>query len=125
MNNTVIGTMLRLFREGAATYQPEGLALESGDPQASLENIRRLMATGLVVRDILVSKSGVLVLFRDGEQFYATGLRVGTNDAATEALARIAAEANFGPFERLLPFYQHLPASYSGQLPNVFPEPTE
>jgi hypothetical protein len=122
---TTISPMLRLFQEGAATYQPDGLALESGDPQVSLENIRRLMATGLVIRDILVGSSGVLVLFRDGEQFYATGLRVGTNNSATEALARIAAEASFGPFERLLPFYQHLPASYSGQLPDVFPEPTE
>jgi len=124
---TTISPMLRLFREGAKTYQPEhldgGLVLESGNPQVSLENVRRLMASGLVVRDLLVGKSGVLVLFREGEQFYATGLRVGTNNSATEALARIAAEAHFGPYERLLPFYQDLPDSYSGQLPDVFPEP--
>ena len=34
-----ISPMLRLFRDGVTSYQPEiqGLALESGDPQVSLK----------------------------------------------------------------------------------------
>ncbi len=113
---TTISPMLRLFREGAKTYQPDDLAVESGDPQVSLQNMRRLMASGLVVRDILVGKGGVLVLFREGEQFYATGFRVGTQNAATEALARMAAEARFGPYDELLQHYRSMPESYAGQL---------
>jgi hypothetical protein len=127
---TTISPMLRLFREGAKTYQPEHLggglavelAIESGDPQVSLENMRRLMATGLVVRDILVGKGGVLVLFREGEQFYATGFRVGTQNAATEALAQMAAEARFGPYDELLQHYRSMPASYTGQLLPLLPD---
>jgi len=117
-----ISPMLRLFQEGAKTYQPDGLAEESGDPQASLENIRRLMTNGLVVRDILVGSAGVLVLFRDGEQFYAAGLRVGTNNSATEALAQMAAEARFGPYDELLQHYRCLPKDYCGQLLPLLPE---
>jgi hypothetical protein len=119
----IIGPMLRLFREGAKSYQPgmNGLDPETGDPQVSLENIRRVVAAGPMIREMLVRPTGVLVLFDGGEQFYAPGLRVGTNGPATEALARIAAEAGFGAYDRLLSFYQHLPESYSGQLPNLIP----
>jgi len=119
----MISPMLKLFRDGAPSYQPEakGLALESGDPQVSLENLRRIVAAGLMIRDILVRPTGVLVLFSTGEQYYAPGLRVG-GGPATEALAEIAAKAGFGPYERLLRFYRHLPDSYSGQLPDTIPE---
>jgi hypothetical protein len=120
-----IGPMLRLFRDGAASYQPEieGLALESGDPQVSLENLQRMVAAGLVIADFMVRPTGVLVVFATGEQYYAPGLRVGTTGLATEALAHLAAQAGFGPEERLLNFYQKLPESYSGKLPDVNPEP--
>ena len=48
-----ISPMLRLFRDGAASYQPEidGLAFESGDPQVSLENVQRMIDAGLVIAD--------------------------------------------------------------------------
>jgi hypothetical protein len=118
MNTTLVSPMLRLFREGAASYQPEGLALESGDSRVSLENLRQLVAAGLVIQDIWVRPTGVLVVFSTGEQFYAPGLRVG-GGPATEALARIASEADFGPYNRLLPFYSHLPESYDDKLPDV------
>lgn len=119
----LISPMVRLFREGAKSYQPgcDGLACESGDPQVSLENIHRVVAAGPMIREMLVKPTGVLVLFDGGEQYYAPGLRVGTNGPATEALARIAAEAGFGAYDRLLSFYQHLPETYSGQLPNLIP----
>jgi len=120
----IISPMLQLFREGAKSYQPtyNGLACESGDPQVSLENIRRVVASGPMIREMLVRPTGVLVLFDGGEQYYAPGFRVGTNGPATEALARIAAEAHFGAYDRLLSFYQHLPESYCGQLPNLIPK---
>ena len=119
----MISPMLRLFQEGAKGYQPEidGLALETGDPQVSLENLRTVIATGRVVRDILVRPTGALVTFSTGEHFYAPGLRVATKGPATEALARLAADAGLGPYDQLLPFYQDLEADYEGQLPGLNP----
>ena len=120
----MISPMLRLFQEGAKSYQPEmkGLACETGDPQVSLENLKRILAEGPVIWKILAKPTGVLVLFDGGEQFYAPGLRVGTNGPATEALAQIAAKAEFGTYERLLRFYRHLPESWDDVLPETLPE---
>jgi hypothetical protein len=120
-----IGPMLRLFRDGAPSYQPQikGLAFESGDPQVSLDNLQRMIAAGLIIADFMVRPTGVLVLFATGEQYYAPGLRVGTTGLATEALAQVAAQAGFGPEERLLNFYRDLPETYSGKLPDVNPDP--
>jgi len=120
----MVTAMLQMFREGVPSYQPEakGLVLESGDPQASLENIRRIVAAGLMIRDILVKPTGMLFTFASGEHYYTPGLRVGTTGPATKALVKIAAEAGFGPEDRLLRFYSHLPDSYCGQLPPVIPE---
>ena len=89
-------------RKELKSYQPEmkGLDPETGDPQTSLENLKRILAEGPVIWKILVRPTGVLVLFDGGEQFYAPGLRVGTKGPATEALARIAAEARFGSYDR-------------------------
>jgi hypothetical protein len=116
-----IGPMLRLFRDGVAGYQPEieGFVFESGDPQVSLENVQRMIDAGLVVADFLVRPTGVLVLFATGEQYYAPGLRVGTTDSPTNALAHFAAQAGFGPEEQLLPVYRNLPKTYKGQLVNL------
>ena len=120
----MISPMLRLFRDGAKSYQPEmnGLDPETGDPHVSLENLRRIVAAGPVIWKILVRPTGVLVLFDGGEQFYAPGLRVGTNGPATEALAQIAAQAGFGTYERLLRFYRHLPESWCEELPDTIPD---
>ncbi len=119
----MIGPMLRLFKDGAKSYQPEmnGLDRETGDPQVSLKNLQWILAEGPVIDKILVRPTGVLVLFDGGEQFYAPGLRVGTNGPATEALAQIAAQAGFGPCEELLPFYRHLPESWCEELPKAIP----
>jgi hypothetical protein len=113
-----ISPMLRLFRDGVTSYQPEidGLALESGDPQVSLENLQRMMKAGLGILDFLVRPTGVLALFLGGEQYYAPGLRVGTSGPATRALAHVAAKAGFGPEKELLNIYRTLPETYTGQL---------
>jgi len=122
--NPLLSPMAERFRQGVASYQPEikGFALENGDPQVSLANIRRLTALGLVIRDFWVRPTGTLVMFASGEQYYSPGLRVGTDGPATEALAEIAAEAKFGPYERLLAFYRSIPPEYDNQLPDVEPE---
>jgi hypothetical protein len=119
----MISPMLQLFREGAKSYQPEidGLALETGDAPVSLENVHKLIATGRAIQSILVKPIGALVMFSSGEHFYAPGLRVASEGPATEALARIAADAGLGPYEQLLPFYQDLEADYEGQLPGMNP----
>jgi hypothetical protein len=98
------------FRQNVPSYQPEtkGLVLESGDPAASLENVHRLLDAGLVIRDIWIKPTGALVMFNRGDQYYAPGLRVG-GGPATEALVEIAAKAHFGPADRLMRFYSHLP----------------
>ena len=116
-----ISPMLRLFRDGATSYQPaiEELAFESGDPQVSLDNLQRMIDSGLVIADFMVRPTGVLVLFATGEQYYAPGFRVGTGSLATEALAQLAAQAAFGPEERLFNFYRNLPETYKGKLPDV------
>jgi hypothetical protein len=117
-----ISPMLRLFRDGVASYQPavKGLECETGDPRVSRDNIQRLVDTGgLVLSDFLVRPTGVLVLFAGFEMYYAPGLRVGTDGLATEALAHFAARAGFGPEEELLHIYRILPADHSGQLVNL------
>ncbi len=120
-----ISPMLRLFRDGATSYQPaiEELAFESGDPQVSLDNLQRMIDSGLVIAEFMVRPTGVLVLFASGEQYYAPGLRVGTSSLATEALAQLAAQAGFGPEARLLDFYRKLPETYKGKLPDLSPDP--
>jgi hypothetical protein len=115
---THVSAMLRLFRDGVANYRPaiDGLEPETGDPQVSLDNLERLIATGLGIVDFLVRPTGVLALFLTGEQYFAPGLRVGTHGLATTALAHIASKSGFGPKEHLRELYEDLPANYRGQL---------
>jgi hypothetical protein len=117
--------MLRLFRDGVQSYQPEadGLAPECGDPQRSLENVQRILDAGLTVRDILVRPTGAFFIFSGGEEYYAPGLRVGLeNPTQCEALAQIAARIKFGSYEDLLRHYRALPADYIGPLYPLIPE---
>lgn len=116
-----VSEMLQLFRDGVASYQPDvqGLEPETGDPRVSRDNIQRLIDAGLVLADFRVRPTGVLVLFAGFEQYYAPGLRVGTDGLATEALAHFAAQAGFGPEEELRHIYRDLAANYKGQLVNL------
>lgn len=116
--------MLRLFQEGAPSYEPVGqdvqLAPDTGKPNDALANLHRLLDQGLVIQDIWVRPTGALVIFATGEQYYAPGLRVAAGEE-TAALAQIAAVAGFGPEEQLLDFYRKLPKTYSNKLPGVEP----
>jgi hypothetical protein len=114
MQATVITPLLALFRSDETSYQPVHpsgpLALEDGNPQASLENLKRLK---LVIQDIWVRKglSRALIQFNTGEQYLALGL----GDPA--ALAFVASDAGFGEYEHLKSFYSFLPPDYEGKLP--------
>ena len=114
MQATVVTPMLALFRSDETSYQPVHpsgpLALEDGNPQASLGNLKRLE---LVIQDIWVRKglSRALIQFSTGEQYLAFGLR----DPA--ALAHVAAEAGYGEYHDLKGFYECLPPEYDDKLP--------
>jgi hypothetical protein len=108
--------MLRLFQSGATSYQPEGLAYESGDPQVTLENLRQLMAQGLRIRDFLIRPTGVLVTFSTGEQYYTPALRI-----RIQELAEIAAEAGFGTLAALRTWWLSLPPDFTGPLESLHP----
>jgi hypothetical protein len=109
--------MLQLFREGVRSYQPEGLATETGLPQTALNNINRLRQTGLVISQIHVRPTGTLFLFSTGEQYYTPALRVGGDGRETEILAELAADAGWGPLEELLDLYHSIPTNWEGPLP--------
>jgi hypothetical protein len=114
MQATVITPLLALFRSDETAYHPihpgGPLETENGDPQASLENLKRLK---LVIQDIWVRKglSRALIQFNTGQQYLALGL----GDPA--ALAFVASDAGFGEYEHLKSFYSFLPPDYEGKLP--------
>ncbi len=115
---SIVSEMLRLFRDGATSYQPkcrQTLEPETGDPQASLKNLQRI---GLPVQTIFAGKNGCLVAFVDGEQYYAAGLSLHTPERRA-ALVEFAAANGFGPLDRLGPFYDGLPSDYTGPLPVI------
>ncbi len=117
---STISEMLRLFREGVASYEPAGLAPDTGSPKDALTNLHRLLGQGLVIQDIWVRPTGTLIIFATGEQYYAPGLRVAAGEE-TVALAQIAAEAGFGSEEELLDLCRKLPKNYEDKLPSVKP----
>jgi len=112
-----ITAIRRLFEREATEYQPAApLKRETGDPQISLANVRQLMSAGWKIKEIQVRPHGTyFALFRpDGiGAHYAPGLGVGSSDPT---LARLAAEAGFGPFERLAAWYASLPEDFDGIL---------
>ncbi len=119
----IVTEALRMFREGVQSYQPEnaGISLEpeTGEPQPSLRNIKKLLDAGLAISDIFVRPTGTLILFSTGEQYLATGLRIGdaANPARTLALVEVAVKAGFGPWEKLVRMYSNLDGDYEGRLP--------
>lgn len=117
--------MLRLFREGVTSYQPTGLAAETGDPNVARENIHRLRQMGLVIASVLFRPTGVLFLFSTGEQYYTPALRVGGDGRETEILAELMAEAGWGDLEELLETYHGIPVTREGTLPDALPDPQE
>lgn len=97
MEIPVATPMLAFYHSDQPTYQPTHavpLQLEDGNPQASLENLKRL---NLSMKNIRVRKQlrRVLFQFLTGEQYVALGL----SDPAT--LAAVAAENGLGDYDAL------------------------
>ena len=113
---SIVSGMLKFLHEGGH-YQPVApdtpLLPETGDPQVSLGNLHLL---DLQAHDMYVGPGGVLVQFVTGEQYVATGFKVG-GGPATEALAQYGAEQRFGEYDWLLMAWSALPDDYTGQVP--------
>lgn len=118
---SLVPTMLLMFRENARAYQPEGLAAETGDPNAAIANVHRLLREGRVITRIHVSLSGTLFAFTDFTLYYTPALRAGGDGRETEGLAEIAHAAGWGDLEELLDLY-HALDQYEGDLPDVLPD---
>ncbi len=112
----VVTPMLAFFRSDATSYQPSHpsgpLCPEDGNPQASLENHKRL---GLVPQDFWVrcNLTRVLIQFSTGEQYLALGL------SDPKVLARLASDAGLGEYEELCEIYDFLPPDYDSKLPTT------
>jgi hypothetical protein len=112
----VVTPMLAFFRSDTPSYQPSHpsgtLLLEDGNPQASLENLKRL---GLTPEFFWVrcNFSRVLIQFNTGEQYVAFGL------GDPKVLARLAADAGLGEYKELCEIYEFLPPDYDSRLPTT------
>jgi hypothetical protein len=111
----VVTAALALFRADTPSYQPSHpsgpLLPEDGNPQASLENLKRL---GLAPVDFWVrcNFTRVLIQFSTGEQYVALGLNA-------KELARLASTAGLGEYEELCDLYDFLPPDYDSKLPTT------
>lgn len=116
----VSGEMLTLLRESTPSYQPEmaGVELlpETGDPQASLENMRRLLGLGLTYLGHVAGPGGILCIFQTGEAFLATGFALGSGPRA-EAYAQACHELGLGDQDELAHWFESLGADYDGPVP--------
>jgi hypothetical protein len=116
---SVISSMLTMMNQAGVAFLPylPGLPLlpETGDPQTTLENVRRI-SKGRSIVAIIVGPAGVGLGWGTGETLAATGFAVG-GGPKTEALAQALSEMGCGPYDALLKQYSALPAGYRGHLP--------
>lgn len=118
MNLACTTPMTNALRTAVRTYQPEfpGLDLdrENQDAQISVANLRRLFDEGMTLASLVAGPAGLLFNFDTGEQYLATGLRVG---AQSEPLASLLAGLGFGPRDELIEFYAAMSDDYWGVVP--------
>jgi hypothetical protein len=105
--------MVRAFRAGVEEYQPvaEGLSLQP-EPGGSVENLRRIAASGREILAVLNGKR-VLVVFKTGET-YLTSLPPGP------VLADLLTELNQGDFvdhDDLVNLFESWPPDLDGPFP--------
>ena len=98
MEIPVVTPMMALYRTDQHTYQPTytvPMHCEDGNPQASLENLKRLKESKLIAQDIWVRNQlrRVLFQFATGEQYLGLGL----SDPAT--LATVSVAMGFGDLD--------------------------
>jgi hypothetical protein len=90
-----VSPMLAALQQGVLSYEPEfpGLMLmaEQQDLEASISNLRALVREGRTIANIVSGPAGLLFIFDQGEQYLATGLRLGSREHA-EGVAALMAE---------------------------------
>lgn len=92
MKIEVESLMRKAAANGLSEYQPifrgEPLEVEAGEPKASLDNLRKMIKEGLEVQSVLVVEdANVLVVFKTGETYLATGFDIGDDSVATKSFA--------------------------------------
>lgn len=122
---SVISPMLTLLTQPGVQYQPERpnlpLLPETGDPRASLENVRLMMNEGLTYSLFIAGPAGVVLNFQTGESILLTGFALG-GGPRTEALALAAHEIGLGPQEELAGWYTDFGKQYGSDYIGPVPE---
>ena len=91
---------------------------EGSLPEASLENLRQLLAAGLEVKWFRVGPDrSVLVEFETGENYLATGFSFGEPGDLTWAFAQFAEEAGEGVAKINFNFLAAMPQDLQGPIP--------
>lgn len=98
MNIEIESKMRAAARDGVDAYQPtfrgEPLEVEASLPEVSLRNLRKLLKAGLqVVAMVAVENDHILIAFKTGETYLATGFAIGEPSDLTKAFAQFASEA--------------------------------
>jgi len=116
----IVSEIVKMLDEPGIQYHPEwnGIDLEpeTGNPQVSVENCRRLLSKGLTWLGFVAGPAGIVVIFETGEAILLTGLALG-GGPRTEALADLAAKIGLGPAEELARWYTSLRGEYRGPVP--------
>jgi hypothetical protein len=123
MNNakvSIISPMLTLLTQEDVHYKPDWheveLMPETGDPKASMENVRRLSGEGLTYMGMVAGPGGVVLQFQTGESILLTGFALG-GGPKTEALAAAAHGLGLGDQDELALWYTNLGQDYRGPIP--------
>ena len=101
-------------------FQGEEMLPEGALPETSLENLRRLLDAGLEVRRfVAVPGQNVLVEFKTGEAYLATGFSFGDTGEASTAFAAFAELAGWGSRGELLRWIAALDPDWDTIIPLV------
>ena len=101
MKIDIESSMQQAARNGLDGYQPifrdQPLEVEACIPEVSLRNLRVLLKAGLEVSTMTVVEEGhVLIAFKTGETYLATGFAVGQVSDLTKFFSQFASEAFSG-----------------------------
>ncbi len=125
MDLPIQSDIIRAFNQEVKDYQPicQGLTLEHecGDPAVTTRNLRLLARDRAILAVIADGKRGVLVIFKTGEMYIATGYSIGKDAVGTSELAKFLVEFNDGDLtESYEEMYEELvtwPADLAGPVP--------
>ncbi|REJ86523.1 MAG: hypothetical protein DWQ35_23115 [Planctomycetota bacterium] len=113
--------MIRAWKNGVKQYKPvfcdKVMEAEGGVVETSLKNLREIVKGGLQVSEIWMGpNANALVRFASGENYLATGFKIGGKAVEVKGLAKFCAEAGLGTVEHIYDYLVSLPADYEGAL---------